>query len=105
MVIPDDPGSHWNARARQAGVVTHDLVLPDEQFAKAVVYMRALRGAVIAFWYATIEDVEAASIEAAQACFVVNVPLSRPHAMGIYRDTLIPGAAHAVRSLPVQAGF
>ncbi|WP_322770020.1 hypothetical protein [Frankia sp. Cr1] len=49
------------------------LVLPDEQFAKAVVYMRALRRAVIAFWYATIEDVEAALIEAAQACFAVNI--------------------------------
>ncbi len=49
------------------------LVLPDEQFAKAVVYMRALRRAVIAFWYATIEDVEAALIDTAQACFAVNI--------------------------------
>ncbi|ORT47063.1 hypothetical protein KBI5_21850 [Frankia sp. KB5] len=48
-------------------------MLPDEQFAKAVTYMRALRRAVIAFWYATIEDAEAALIEAAQACFAVNI--------------------------------
>jgi hypothetical protein len=48
-------------------------VLPDEHLAKAVVYMRALRRAVIAFWYATIEDSQAALIEAVQACFVVNI--------------------------------
>jgi hypothetical protein len=64
--------------------VTHDLVLPDEQFAKAVVYMRALRRAVIAFWYATIEDVEASLIEAAQACFAVNIldEAAFEHALG-----------------------
>jgi hypothetical protein len=53
--------------------VTQGLVLPDGQLAKAVVYMRALRRAVIAFWYATVEDVEAALIEAVQACLAVNI--------------------------------
>lgn len=35
--------------------------------------MRALRRSVIGFWYSTIEDLEAASIEAVQACFAVNI--------------------------------
>lgn len=54
-------------------MVTQEVVLPDEQLAKAVVYMRALRRAVIAFWYATIEDSQAALIEAVQACFLINI--------------------------------
>jgi hypothetical protein len=35
--------------------------------------MRARRRAVFGFWYATIEDLEAASIEAIQACLAVNI--------------------------------
>ncbi|MEV0131428.1 hypothetical protein AB0H83_23560 [Dactylosporangium sp. NPDC050688] len=54
-------------------MVTAGLTLGDEHLAKAVLYMRALRRAVIAFWYATIEDRQAALIEAVQACLVVNI--------------------------------
>lgn len=35
--------------------------------------MRALRRAVIAFWYATVEGPQAALIEAVQACFLINI--------------------------------
>lgn len=35
--------------------------------------MRALRRAVIGFWYSAIEDLEAASIEAVQACCAVKI--------------------------------
>lgn len=41
--------------------------------AKAERQMRALRRAILAYWYATIEDQQAALIEAANACVVVNI--------------------------------
>lgn len=41
--------------------------------AKAERYMRALRRAVLSYWYATIEDQQAALIEAANACLIVNL--------------------------------
>ncbi|MDL9978600.1 hypothetical protein [Microbacterium candidum] len=47
--------------------------LDDLAFAKARRYMRALRRAILTYWYATIEDKEAALIEAANACMIVNI--------------------------------
>lgn len=47
--------------------------LPEDALPKAHRYMRALRRAVIAYWYATLECKEAAHIEAAGAATVVNV--------------------------------
>lgn len=47
--------------------------LPEDALPKAHRYTRALRRAVIAYWYATLEGKEAAHIEAARAATVVNV--------------------------------
>ncbi|WP_310964091.1 hypothetical protein [Nocardioides terrisoli] len=47
--------------------------LSDAALAKAERYMRALRRAVLSYWYATIEDQQAALIEAANACVIVNL--------------------------------
>jgi hypothetical protein len=49
------------------------LPLPDEFLPKAQRYMRALRRGVLSYWYATLEDAEAAAIEAATATWYVNV--------------------------------
>jgi hypothetical protein len=49
------------------------LPLPDEFLPKAQRYMRALRRGVLSYWYATLEDAEAAAIEAATATWCVNV--------------------------------
>lgn len=49
------------------------LALPTASLSKAKIYMRALRRAVLAYWYATIEDREAALIECATATFFVNI--------------------------------
>lgn len=47
--------------------------LPGKALAKAEHCMRALRRAVISYWYATIEDMHAAAIEAATATFYINI--------------------------------
>ncbi len=47
--------------------------LPADSLPKARRYMRALRRAVVAYWYATLEGKDAAHIEAARAATVVNV--------------------------------
>ena len=47
--------------------------LGDAALAKAQRYMRALRRAILTYWYATIEDQTAALIEAANACLIVNL--------------------------------
>jgi hypothetical protein len=49
------------------------LALSDLELPKALRYMRALRRAVISYWYATLEDQAAAAIEAATATFYVNI--------------------------------
>lgn len=49
------------------------LPLPDDDLPKARRYMRALRRAVLAYWYATLEDPEVAALEAATATFYVNI--------------------------------
>lgn len=59
-----ETGSHRDARVRQAVAVVQALASPDDQLDKAVVYMRALRRAVIGFWYSAIEDLEASIPEA-----------------------------------------
>lgn len=48
-------------------------VVPAPAFAKAQRYMRGLRRAVLSYWYATLEDVEAATLEASTATFFVNI--------------------------------
>jgi hypothetical protein len=48
-------------------------VLPDPAFDKARGYMRGLRRAVLSFWYATLEDSEAATLEATTASLLVNI--------------------------------
>lgn len=47
--------------------------LGDSALAKAERYMRALRRAALAYWYATIEDKRASLIEATNACIAVNI--------------------------------
>jgi hypothetical protein len=47
--------------------------LPDVALRKAQRYARALRRAVLAYWYATIEDPEAAALEAITATLYVNI--------------------------------
>lgn len=47
--------------------------LGDLALAKAERYMRALRRATLAYWYATIEDKQASLIEATNACLTVNI--------------------------------
>lgn len=47
--------------------------LGDFALAKAERYMRALRRAALAYWYATIEDKQASLIEATNACIVANI--------------------------------
>lgn len=47
--------------------------LPSEQIGKAMVYMRALRRQILSYWYATIEDAEAAVLEAGLASIAVNI--------------------------------
>ena len=49
------------------------LPLPDEAWPKARRYMRAFRRGLLAYWYATLEDTEAAAIEAATATWYVNI--------------------------------
>lgn len=49
------------------------LRLPSDRLPKGKRYMRALRRAALNYWYATLEDPEAAYIEASIAAFVVNV--------------------------------
>lgn len=53
--------------------MTSAMPLPDAALPKGQRYMRALRRAVVAYWYATLESKEAAHIEAASAATVVNV--------------------------------
>jgi hypothetical protein len=47
--------------------------LPDVALEKAQRYVRALRRAVLAYWYATLEDPEAAALEAITATLYVNI--------------------------------
>lgn len=47
--------------------------LGESALVKAQRYMRALRRAALAYWYATIEDKQASLIEATNACLAVNV--------------------------------
>lgn len=47
-------------------------VLPSSHRPKAHRYMRSLRRAVLRYWYATMEDLEAAAIEATGAASIVN---------------------------------
>jgi hypothetical protein len=54
-------------------MTTGRLPLPDRSWPKARRYMRALRRGVLSYWYATIEDGEAAAIEAATATWYVNI--------------------------------
>jgi hypothetical protein len=42
-------------------------MIPAPTFAKAQRYMRGLRRAVLSYWYATLEDLEAAMLEAGTA--------------------------------------
>jgi hypothetical protein len=51
-------------------MTTDRLPLPDGSWPKARRYMRALRRGVLSYWYATIEDGEAAAIEAATSTWV-----------------------------------
>lgn len=47
--------------------------LPSVALGKAQRYMRALRRAVLAYWYATLEDPEAAALEATTATLYVSI--------------------------------
>jgi hypothetical protein len=47
--------------------------LPNVALGKAQRYMRALRRAVLAYWYATLEDPEAAALEATTATLYVSI--------------------------------
>jgi hypothetical protein len=49
------------------------LPLPGPALDKAQQYMRGLRRSVLSYWYATLEDLEAATLEAASASFFVNI--------------------------------
>jgi hypothetical protein len=66
----------WTARSDSAILLRMTdgrLPLPDEFLPKTQRYMRALRRGVLSYWYATLEDAEAAAIEAATATWYVNV--------------------------------
>lgn len=45
----------------------------DAALAKAERHIRALRRAILSYWYATVEDRQAALIEATNACLLVNI--------------------------------
>lgn len=47
--------------------------LPATHWSKAEAAMRALRGALLSYWYATLRDTPAATIAAAGASFWVNI--------------------------------
>lgn len=47
--------------------------LPDAVLPKALLWTRALRRRAIDYWYATVEDLDAAQIEAALAAVVINI--------------------------------
>ncbi len=49
------------------------MLLHDVALGKAQRYVRALRRAVLAYWYATLEDPEAAALEAITATLYVNI--------------------------------
>jgi hypothetical protein len=55
------------------GMTPGRLPLPDVAWPKARRYMRALRRGLLAYWYATLEGAEAATIEAATATWYVNI--------------------------------
>lgn len=58
------------AGGRDDGAPVH---LSEAALAKAERHMRALRRAILSYWYATVEDQQAALIEATNACLVVNI--------------------------------
>jgi hypothetical protein len=69
-------GIRWTLRSDSSilpGMTAGRLPLPDESWPKARRYMRALRRGLLSYWYATLEDEEAAAIEAATATWYVNI--------------------------------
>ena len=69
--------AHLSNFATSRSVLTFDhgqpMPLPDVALGKAQRYARALRRAVLAYWYATLEDPEAAALEAITATLYVNI--------------------------------
>lgn len=49
------------------------LPLPASHLSKAQFHVRGLRRALIDYWYATLEDAEAAALEATRATFAINI--------------------------------
>lgn len=69
----ESSGRGGYASAILPGMTPGRLPLPDEAWPKARRYMRALRRGLLAYWYATLEDTEAAAIEAATVTWYINI--------------------------------
>ena len=70
---PQSSGRVGDASAILPDMTPGRLPLPDEAWPKARRYMRAFRRGLLAYWYATLEAVEAAAIEAATATWYINI--------------------------------